>query len=469
MSPDSPAPEKPGSDDSGAARSGSEQLPAVTPKTAPPAAETPVEDTLEVGQTPAVVAPPPRGNAVLTEILSGNALLSFLAVILALVIGSILIAVTDPAVQAASAYFFSRPGDLFAAVGDAIGGAYSALFQGAVYNFKREGFVNGIKPLTETLTFATPLIAAGLGVALAFRVGMFNIGGRGQILIAASVAGWISWSFPMPFFIHMLVCVIGAIVGGAVWGGLVGLLKARTGAHEVIVTIMLNYVALYLVSFLLRTPGALQTPGTNNPKSPAALETAVFPNLSDLLSAIAGTQVGSFRVHFGLILVILATIFVWWLLNRSSLGFRFRAVGENPNAARVAGIDVKNVYFLAMAFSGGLIGIAGASQVLGTTTTGFSSGIDAGIGFDAITVALLGRSRPWGVFFSGILFGALKAGGYTMQASQGIPIDIILVVQSVIVLFIAAPPLVRSVFRLPAPGAPRSIRKPGRPAEVVTK
>ncbi|HHY48818.1 MAG TPA: ABC transporter permease, partial [Alphaproteobacteria bacterium] len=385
------------------------------------------------------------------------------AIVLALLVGSVLIVLTDEDVQSAAGYFFSRPADTFAAIGRAIGGAYSALFQGAIFNWKRDGFIAQIKPLTETLTFATPLIAAGLGVAVAFRVGLFNIGGRGQILIAAAVAGWISWSFPMPPFLHMLVAVIGAIVGGAIWGGLVGFLKARTGAHEVIVTIMLNYVAFYLISFLLRTPGALQAPGSNNPKSPPAAGTAVMPTLSDLLG------VGTYRLHFGFILVILATLFVWYILNRSSLGFRFRAVGENPNAARVAGIDVKNVYVYAMLMAGGLVGIAGASQVLGTTTSGFSAGVDAGIGFDAITVALLGRSRPWGVFFSGILFGALKAGGYTMQASQGVPIDIILVVQSVIVLLIAAPPLVRTVFRLPTPTGIPVLRRAGRGPKVVTK
>jgi simple sugar transport system permease protein len=424
-----------------------------------------VPETLEPGQTPAVKKVPeaPRSNQVLREIMGGNAVVSVFAIVLALLVGAILIVLTDPDVQATAGYFFSRPGDLFGAIGRAVGGAYSALFQGAVFNWKRDGFIDQIKPITETLTFATPLIAAGLGVALAFRVGLFNIGGRGQIVIAAAVAGWISWSFPMPFFVHMLVCVIGAIVGGAIWGGIVGFLKARTGAHEVIVTIMLNYVAFYLVSFLLRTPGALQAPGSNNPKSPPALETAVMPTLSDLLG------VGSYRLHFGFILVILATLFVWYILNRSSLGFRFRAVGENPHAARVAGIDVKLVYILAMVFSGGLVGLAGAAQVLGTTTSGFSAGVDAGIGFDAITVALLGRSKPWGVFFSGILFGALKAGGYTMQASQGVPIDIILVIQSVIVLLIAAPPLVRMVFRLPTPSGIPVLRRPGREAKAVTK
>ncbi|HEV7742733.1 MAG TPA: ABC transporter permease [Pseudolysinimonas sp.] len=421
-------------------------------------------ETLEPGQTPAVKQPQaPTANRLVQEIMGGNAVVSVLAVVLALIVGGILIVLTDPGVQAASAYFFGRPGDTLAAIGKAIGGAYSSLFQGAIFNWKRDGFLNQIKPITETLTFATPLIAAGLGVALAFRVGMFNIGGRGQILIAASVAGWISWSFPMPYFLHMLVCVVGAIAGGALWAGIAGFLKARTGAHEVIVTIMLNYIALYLVSFLLSTPGALQAPGSNNPKSPAALPSAIMPTLTDLLG------VGSFRLHFGFILAILATIFVWYILNRSAIGFRFRAVGENPNAARVAGIDVKKVYVFAMLMSGGLIGLAGASQVLGNTTSGFASGVDAGIGFDAITVALLGRSRPWGVFFSGILFGALKAGGYTMQASQGVPIDIILVVQSVIVLLIAAPPLVRTVFRLPTPSGIPTLRRPGRSPKVVTK
>lgn len=424
-----------------------------------------VEEAIEPGQQPNAQATPeaPTANRILKEIMGGNAMVSVLAVVLALLVGSVLIVLTDEDVQSAAGYFFSRPGDTFAAIGRAIGGAYSALFQGAIFNWKRDSFFDQIKPLTETLTFATPLIAAGLGVALAFRVGLFNIGGRGQIIVAAAVAGWISWSFPMPFFVHMLVAVIGAIIGGAVWGGIVGFLKARTGAHEVIVTIMLNYVAFYLVSFLLRTPGALQAPGSNNPKSPPALETAVMPTLSDLLG------VGTYRLHFGFILVILATIFVWYILNRSSLGFRFRAVGENPNAARVAGMDVKNVYVYAMLMAGGLVGLAGASQVLGTTTSGFSAGVDAGIGFDAITVALLGRSRPWGVFFSGILFGALKAGGYTMQASQGVPIDIILVVQSVIVLLIAAPPLVRTVFRLPTPTGIPLLRRAGGKTKVVTK
>jgi ABC-type uncharacterized transport system permease subunit len=385
--------------------------------------------------------PPSKWHQTFLKITQGNAIISVLAVFLALVVGGILIAVTDQDVQAAAKYFFARPLDTIAAIWDAVWGAYSALFRGAIYNFSAPTFARGIRPLTETLTFATPLIAAGLGVALAFRIGMFNIGGRGQMLLASAAAGYVGFAFDMPFPLHMIVALLAGLVAGALWAGIAGLLKARTGAHEVIVTIMLNYVAFYLVSWMLRTPGLLQAPGSNNPKTPPMKETAIFPDL-------LGPQ---FNLHFGFILVIGATFLVAWILNRSSLGFQFRAVGENPNAARVAGINVKNMYVYGMLISGALIGLAGVNQVLGTITTGFSSDIDAGIGFDAITVALLGRSTPWGTFAAGILFGGFKAGGFAMQASQQIPIEIVTVVQSLIVLFIAAPPLVRAIFFLPSP------------------
>ncbi|MGB7236596.1 MAG: ABC transporter permease [Rhodococcus sp. (in: high G+C Gram-positive bacteria)] len=386
---------------------------------------------------------PSRAHVVLRQIFTGSAIISVLAVFMAVVVGAVLIAVTDEQVQEAAGYFFSRPSDMLVAVWDAVSGAYSSLFQGAVYNFRRPGFENGIKPLLETLTFATPLIVAGLGVALAFRVGMFNIGGRGQMLIAAACAGWVGFSLQLPAGLHLILAVLAGVLGGAVWGGIAGVLKARTGAHEVIVTIMLNYVAFYLVAYLLRTPGALQAPGQNNPKTAAMESTAVFPKLFG----------DRYSLHLGFVLVVIVTVAVWWLLERSSLGFRFRAVGENPHASKIAGINVNRMYLYAMVLSGALVGLAGVAQVLGTVTTGFGADIDAGIGFDAITVALLGRSKPWGVFFAGILFGGFKAGGFAMQAAEGIPIDIVLVVQSVIVLFIAAPPLVRAVFRLPPPGA----------------
>jgi len=415
-------------------------------------------ESLEAGQTPAVdVQEQSRWVAAARQIAGGSAAISVLAVFLALVVGAIMIAATDDGVKATAGYFFSRPSDFLSASWSAISGAYSALFQGSIFNFRVDTFAGGIKPLTDTLNFATPLIAAGLGVALAFRVGLFNIGARGQIIIAAIFSGFVGFNVHLPYGLHLILAIVAGIVGGAIWGGIVGLLRARTGAHEVITTIMLNYVAFYLLTYLLKTP-VLQAPGSSNPKTPAIDDTAILPKL-------LGPQ---FSLHLGFLLVIAATVFVWWLLNRSALGFQFRAVGENPNAARVAGMNVKNIYLYAMLIAGGLAGLAGVSQVLGTVTSGYSSGVDAGIGFDAITVALLGRSRPWGVFFAGILFGALKAGGFAMQAQEGVPIDIILVVQSIIVLLIAAPPLVRAVFRLPQPSG-LSLRKVSISKAVVSK
>jgi simple sugar transport system permease protein len=239
----------------------------------------------------------------------------------------------------------------------------------------------------------------------------------------------------------MLVAMVAGIAAGAVWAGIAGLLKAATGAHEVIVTIMLNYVAFYLLSYLLATPGLLQAPGSSNPKTPPMEKSAIMP---DLLGS-------GYNLHLGFVFALIAVVVVWWILNRSKMGFEFRAVGENPVAARVAGIDVPRTTVLVMLVAGGLVGLAGTTQVLGTVTTGFSSDIDAGIGFDAITVALLGRSTPFGVLAASILFGGFKAGGSVMQASENVPIEIVLVVQALIVLFIAAPPLVRAVFRLPQP------------------
>ncbi|HMM82705.1 MAG TPA: ABC transporter permease [Terrimesophilobacter sp.] len=408
-------------------------------------------------------APPEqsRWTGAIREILSGSAIMSVLAIVLALIIGGVLIALTDTRVQETAGYFFARPGDMLGAIWNSVSGAYIALFQGSIYNFRRPGFADGIKPFLDTLTFATPLIAAGLGVALGFRAGLFNIGGRGQMLFGAAAAGWVAFSFHLPFGLHLVLALAAGVAAGAIWGGLAGFLKARTGAHEVITTIMLNYVAYYFVYWMLSTPGLLQAPGSNNPKTPAMMDTAVLPNLF-------GPQ---YSLHWGFVIVVGATVFTWWLLNRSALGFQFKAVGFNPSAARAAGINVNRMFTYVMLFSGALVGLAGVFQVLGTVKTGFSAGIDAGIGFDAITVALLGRSKPWGVFAAGILFGAFKAGGFAMQATQGIPVDIVLVVQSMIVLFIAAPPLVRAIFRLPEPGlntAARILKLQGKKA-VVSK
>jgi len=400
---------------------------------------------------------PSRWHVALRQISTGGAAISVLSVVLALIAGSVLIAITNESVQSAAGYFFARPMDTVAAVWDAVAGAYAALFRGAVFNPNASGFAAQIRPLTESLKFATPLIAAGLGVGLAFRAGLFNIGGQGQMLMAAAGAGYIGAYLDLPVGLHLLVAVVAGVVAGGIWAGIAGYLKARTGAHEVILTIMLNNIALYLLAWMLATQGILQAPGSNNPKTAPMAETALLPNL-------LGDR---FNLHAGFILALVAVAFTWWLLERSSLGFRLRAVGENPHAARAAGISVSRSYVIVMVIAGGLVGVAGVSQVLGTVPTGFGGDIDAGMGFDAITVALLGRSSPIGILGAGILFGAFKAGGFSMQAAEQVPNEVVLVVQSLIVLFIAAPPLVRAIFRLPDPAQPRA-RKRGRHAKAVT-
>ncbi len=390
---------------------------------------------------PAATGPEIVPQTLLQRIMTGNALVAFLSVVLSLILGGLLIAVTDPAVGRASSYFFTRPQDTLGAAWSAASNAYIALFQGSVINVRGTSFTSVIYPLTQTLTVATPLICAGLGVALAFRAGLFNIGAQGQILIGATFAAWVGFTLHLPAGLHLLLVVLAGMVGGAIWAGLVGLLKARTGAHEVILTIMFNYIATNLVLYFLST-SAFQRPGSTNPISPQLDGTAVYPLLLG----------PAFRLHWGFVVAVVATVFVWWLLNRSTIGFELRAVGANASAARTAGISVSKGYILAMAIAGALAGLAGVAQVSGTEKV-LTSGVAASFGFDAITVALLGRSSPWGTFAAGILFGAFRAGGVTMQASTGTSIDIVLVVQSLIVLFIAAPPLVRALFRLPVPGA----------------
>lgn len=400
-------------------------------------------EPLEPGQVPTQehVREPSRATLVAKEIVGGNAVISILAVIVALIVGALFIAIFNENVQEAAGYFFASPGATFAAAFEAISNAYGALFSGSI--FGREGdLVQRLTPLSTTLFNATSLIASGLAVALAFRVGLFNIGARGQITVAAIVSAAISFHFPLPGVTAMIVAVLSGIIGGALWGGIVGVLRAYTGAHEVITTIMLNYVAFNLLVFLLRTP-VLQQEGQVNPKSPPIPADARLPLLFPDLG---------WRVDVGFVIVLIVTAGVWWLLNRSSLGFQFRAVGENPSAARVAGINVKGVYLWVMLISGGLAGLAGVLFLNSPTQAGngLSPTFDAArLGFDAITVALLGRSRPVGVLLAGLLFGALRAGSFDMRIF--VSIDLVGVIQSIIVLLIAAPPLVRAIFFLPTP------------------
>jgi len=415
------------------------EVPAQSPSTDAPA---------QGAATKHATEPENRWSVAFREIVGGSWGVSVGAVLLAIVAGSIMIVATDEGVRSTAGYFFGRPGDMLSAAWNAISDAYAALFRGALWDYTADSFGDAVRPLTTTLNFATPLIGAGLGLAVGFRAGLFNIGGQGQMILAAIGAGWIGFALDLPWPVHMVVAIVVGVLCGAVWAGIAGLLKALTGAHEVISTIMLNHTAFYLLFFLLATPGLLQAPGSANPKTPAMKEGAIMPKIFG----------SGYAVHLGFVLALLAVVLTWWLLERSRLGMTFRAVGENPKAARVAGIDVPRTTVWVMLVSGALVALAGVTQVLGTSVTGFSTDVDAGMGFDAITVALLGRSSPLGVLGAAILFGGFRAGGATMQAAERIPIEIVTVVQSLIVLFIAAPPLVRAILRLPRPGA-RTARK----------
>jgi ABC-type uncharacterized transport system permease subunit len=354
-----------------------------------------------------------------------HGLVSVSAILLALVVGAVLIIVGDDQVTAAAGYFFASPLDTISAALTAVGEAYKALVVGAL---------GGLSPISESLTQATPLICGGLAVSLAFRTGLFNIGAQGQLIMGAIFAAWVGFTWHLPVGLHLLIAVVAGLVGGAIWGGVVGLLKARTGAHEVIVTIMLNYVALYLLQWALTT-SAFKRPGREDPISPIVDGNAQYP------------QFGDNRLHLGFVLALLAAAFVWWLLNRSTIGFELRAVGVNPDASRTAGMSVGRAYFIAMLVAGSLAGLAGTQQVLGTDLP-LTDGVAATVGFDSITVALLGRGTPLGTVLAGLLFGALNAGGLQMQLQTQTPLTLTTVLQAVIVLFVAAPALVRTVFRV---------------------
>jgi ABC-type uncharacterized transport system permease subunit len=388
-------------------------------------------------QQPAVTEPAPaRSRARWSPVI-----LTALALLSALVIGAVLIAVGDEKTRGALGYFFQYPQDTFSYGWSAVSSAYVALFEGAIVDpatFSSGSLTQILGPISETLLSATPLICAGLSVALAFRAGLFNIGAQGQIIMSAIFAGYVGFAWSMPVGLHVVVAVVAGVLGGALWGGITGWLKAHTGAHEVITTIMLNYVALNLLGWLLSVSW-FQAPPFSQAISRNVKGTARLPHLLG----------GDLRVHFGLILALAAAAATAWLLDRSTLGFRLRAVGANPAAARTAGMKVEPSDTTVMLIAGGLAGLAGVSQILGTNSA-VTGTVDAGYGFDAITVALLGRATPWGTVLAGLLFGALRAGSLSMQARTGVPVDLVTVVQALIVLFIAAPQLVRSLFWLRA-------------------
>lgn len=355
--------------------------------------------------------------------LLNNLLIPLLAVFSALVIGGIIIVVTDAAVYAAF-----REGGLgagLAAVWESIAVAYGALFSGSL---------GGPGAISESLVAATPYIFAGLAVAVGFRGGLFNIGGEGQLLVGAAVAVIIGYSFQLPAIIHLPLALLGGMAGGALYASIPGILKAKTGAHEVINTIMLNYIAFRFFDWAFTGP--LRRPGGDRPVTAEIFPSAYLPQLFE-----------GYRFHWGFFLALLTAFIIWWLLFKTTLGFEIRTVGANPNAARYGGIKITRIIVLTMAISGGLAGLAGTNEVLGLNHF-LAGGFSSGYGFDAIALALLGKSHPLGVVLAALLFGTLRNGATRMQSIASIPIDIISIVQALVIVFIAAPAIVRWVYRV---------------------
>jgi len=380
------------------------------------------------------------------------ALIPSLAIFTALVIGALFIAGFDPEVWAAFGQGF---GHGLAAALRAIADAYSGFFQGAFGNpsrivqgtseYLRTGddtlLLKGIRPFTESIRISTPYIFAGLAVALGFRAGLFNIGAEGQYFIAGLATVFVGYSITgfLPWFIHLPLAILAGMVGGGLWAAIAGYLKAKTGAHEVINTIMLNYIAFKLADFMLQVGGPMARPNDSRPVSPDIWPTAYLPQFFP--------NDPSIRVNVGFFLALATVAFVYWLLFKTTIGFELRAVGANPSAARTAGINVERALVLAMAFSGALAGMAGAHDILGVIHF-MPNSFATGYGFDAIALALLGKSHPVGVLIASLMFGFLRAGAQGMQGYAHVPIDIISILQGLLIIFIAAPEVIRLIYHL---------------------
>jgi simple sugar transport system permease protein len=418
-----------------------------------------IADSLRSGELRTYVGP--RGEdlreSFFTRITAWNwraVLMPFLAVFSALIIGAVFIAAFDPVVWEAFGEGF---GGGIGAAWRSVAQAYSALFAGAfgspaeivagIRTYTATGdaapLITAVRPLTESIRITTPYIFAGLAVALGFRCGLFNIGAEGQYFIGGLATVFVGYAITgLPMIIHLPLAIAAGILGGAVWAGIPGFLKAQTGAHEVITTIMLNYVAYRLADFMLQVGGPMAAPGFR-PVSPEIEPSAYLPQFFPNNASI--------RVNTGFFLALATAAFVYWLLFKTTIGFEIRTVGASPRAARTAGMSITRNFVLAMALSGGLAGLASVHDILGVLRF-MPNAFFSGYGFDAIALALLGRSHPFGVVLASLLFGFLQAGAQRMQAPPAsVPIDIISIVQALIIIFIAAPEVIRLIYRIRAP------------------
>jgi ABC-type uncharacterized transport system permease subunit len=397
-----------------------------------------------------------------------------LSVITALLIGAIVIILTD---FEAFSKFGEDPIKALLSIdtvegktvfGGAVGGvinAYGALLTGAFGDPDRistalatgdpRDIATAIRPITETLVAAMPYIFLGLAVAISFRAGMFNIGGNGQVLLGALAATMvvIGLNGKVPSPVLLILGILGATAAGALWGFIPGFLKARTGAHEVITTIMMNYIAALIVFFSLQGTGNwLRNPGSTSPISRPMGSMTDVPNIITL---------PNIRLDYGFVVALLMAVAVSWLLFRTTKGFELRAAGFNQTAARYAGMSAGGSMMLAMALSGGLAGMGGGFLVIGTVGQ-LSTDIHGGIGFNAIALALLAGLRPSGVVMAALLFGALTNGGKLMGVQSGIPFDLLSFIMAMVIMFVAAPGLIRKIWRIkqPATDGPASASPP---------
>lgn len=302
--------------------------------------------------------------------------------------------------------------------------AYLCLFQGAFGNFYN---------ISQTLLKMIPLIFTGLAVAIGFKSGLFNIGGEGQLYWGAFVTAVVSLAFPNANGVILIPLALsaGAIAGG-IWGVIPGYLKAKTGAHEVVTTIMMNYIGIFATSFLLR----------NFFKEPGPIDqTAMIPKAVRLAELIPHTRL-TWAIFLGIGVIIIIDLF----FKKTALGYNLQTVGENQAAAEYAGINPKKMIVISMTICGMAAGLAGSTIVLGVLHR-FITNFSPGYGFAGIAVALLGRNRPWGVLLSALLFGALETGGISMQLFAKIPMDLMTIVQGLVILFVAAPSLIQVFYR----------------------
>jgi simple sugar transport system permease protein len=301
--------------------------------------------------------------------------------------------------------------------------AYRALFSGA---FTGDG-------LGRTLEKATPLLFSGLAVSFAFKAGLFNIGAQGQLLLGALVAAGVGFGVEgLPAVIHIPLALLAGALAGGLFAAIPGFLKTTTGAHEVITTIMLNYVAINITDYFADGPWKDTAPGNVVARTPAILDTAVIPRIGNL--------------PLGFFIAILFAVVVWWLLNKTTLGFEIRTAGMNQHAAKYAGIKVARTIVLTMVLSGLLAGIGGAVETQGVVGR-YQPGFNVGLGFDGITVALLGKTNPYGNILAAFLVGAMKAGSSRMQFDAGVAAEITDVIQALMLFFVAADMIVRWIIR----------------------